>query len=707
MQRYSKNLPPDYYVKHFDSFIKYIRNECLHLISLDQKFFLDKISDLQTDDKKFFIRLINRSGHIFSLRKISYDEIKNPNKSAKFLLEQNLIKEIDFFSFDKFVDSLTKNELLRYLKLPLPTTRLLQAKTKPEVLEAAKQTLKFQHIEDLDNYFSIDRQILNYFIFLYYGRYETNLNIQTLSDLGLRSKNKFKADHSVRFKDIEEAQLTYTLKKLRKVDLIERPANLKCQEVIDLIEKSSLTDENKLDLDKLILSVLKSNQISMGAHKKISWLSMGFSSEIFKKLLNETYKIERNKANNLAVVELDKPRSLDHLLVAENFLDLKFSGAKRSIKTKKLLSSETIVIDSKSNPEKALKNYFTKLNYKAYRSENFLWTSLFGILFWDELFSSSNTVFHSDFDLLPESLIKNTFYQQSQIKIESKIDLLKDFKKVKHLILETICSNYGFKNGVFKWHLSTAELLINFLKASTNADPGRILRNMAMNFSDNKSGYPDLYYIKNNKVIFVEVKAEGDVISDKQFRQIRVLNEARFEAKFIRTVWQPSVQKTFVVIDVETTGGSANKSRVTEIGAVKIKGGVEIGRFQSLINPEALIPKNITRLTGITNQMVSAAPRFCEIAEEFKEFCGNSIFVAHNVNFDYSFIQSEFKRVGLFYRAEKLCTCAEMRRKKKGLTSYGLKNLSNYFDIELKNHHRALDDALAASHLLKIILADK
>ncbi|MEI9903445.1 MAG: 3'-5' exonuclease [Asticcacaulis sp.] len=122
-----------------------------------------------------------------------------------------------------------------------------------------------------------------------------------------------------------------------------------------------------------------------------------------------------------------------------------------------------------------------------------------------------------------------------------------------------------------------------------------------------------------------------------------------------------------------------------------------------MINPERHIPAFITGLTGIDDAMVRDAPVFAGIAASLAEFLRGSVFVAHNVNFDYGFIASEFRRIDMPFRLPKLCTCASMRKYYPGLGAYGLGPLSREYGIRLDNHHRALDDARAAAELLKMI----
>jgi DNA polymerase-3 subunit epsilon len=133
---------------------------------------------------------------------------------------------------------------------------------------------------------------------------------------------------------------------------------------------------------------------------------------------------------------------------------------------------------------------------------------------------------------------------------------------------------------------------------------------------------------------------------------------------------------------------------------VKIEQGIITDTWQTLVNPERHIPKMITELTGISNEMVKDAPLFGHIAEKLDTFSQNAIFVAHNVNFDYGFIRQEFARLNKKYTRAKICTVQQARKYLPGYKSYSLGKLCLDLGIELKNHHRALDDAKAAAEVL-------
>lgn len=160
----------------------------------------------------------------------------------------------------------------------------------------------------------------------------------------------------------------------------------------------------------------------------------------------------------------------------------------------------------------------------------------------------------------------------------------------------------------------------------------------------------------------------------------------------------------YAIVDIETTGGNASGSRITEIAIIIHDGKNVIDRYETLINPEKDIPLSIFGLTGINNEMVANAPIFDDISEKVLEMLTDRIFVAHNVNFDYSFVHHQLEQAGFKWSAKKLCTVRAARKIKPGLGSYSLGNLCNSLNIDLENRHRAGGDADATAILFSLLL---
>lgn len=164
------------------------------------------------------------------------------------------------------------------------------------------------------------------------------------------------------------------------------------------------------------------------------------------------------------------------------------------------------------------------------------------------------------------------------------------------------------------------------------------------------------------------------------------------------------VAMNYVIVDVETTGGKTSDSKITEIALYKHDGQQIIDEFVSLVNPQMPIPPFIVNLTGINDKMVANAPTFPEIARKIVEFCQDSIFVAHNVGFDYGMIRSEYRRLGYDFRFPHLCTVKASRIVLPGHDSYSLGKIANALGIKVEGRHRAGGDALATVKLFEILL---
>lgn len=168
----------------------------------------------------------------------------------------------------------------------------------------------------------------------------------------------------------------------------------------------------------------------------------------------------------------------------------------------------------------------------------------------------------------------------------------------------------------------------------------------------------------------------------------------------------PLWDTTFCVLDLETTGGSRSDDMITEIGVVKVRGGECIGTFHTLINPGRAIPPQITVLTGLTDGLVCAAPRIETVLGSLLDFLGGSVFVAHNASFDLGFLRAAFERDNRAeYRPTVVDTAALARRLLRDeVPNCKLSTLASRLRLDHQPNHRALDDALATTDLLHLLI---
>jgi DNA polymerase-3 subunit epsilon len=171
---------------------------------------------------------------------------------------------------------------------------------------------------------------------------------------------------------------------------------------------------------------------------------------------------------------------------------------------------------------------------------------------------------------------------------------------------------------------------------------------------------------------------------------------------------RPLREVTFVVVDLETTGGSAHSCEITEIGAVKVRGGEVIGEFQTLVNPSTSIPAFIAVLTGITDAMVASAPRIDSVLPAFLEFSRGAVLVAHNAPFDLGFLRTGCERMGLDWPSYEHLDTARLARRvllRDEAPNCKLSTLAHLFRATTTPNHRALSDARATVDVLHGLIA--
>lgn len=161
----------------------------------------------------------------------------------------------------------------------------------------------------------------------------------------------------------------------------------------------------------------------------------------------------------------------------------------------------------------------------------------------------------------------------------------------------------------------------------------------------------------------------------------------------------------YAILDIETTGGKYNEEGITEIAIHKFDGHKVVDTFISLVNPEKDIQPFVVNLTGINNKMLRTAPKFHEVAKRIVEITQDAVIVAHNAQFDYRILRTEFRRLGYNYQRKTLCTVDLSKTLLPDAESYSLGKLVRSLGIPVTDRHRANGDALATIKLFQLLLA--
>ncbi|WP_411827710.1 exonuclease domain-containing protein [Luteolibacter sp. AS25] len=703
MARNQVTLKTFYYLDHFLEMIEFVERHYEWILGeLDRNYIAD-FKNLGREAQCLKVRMVNRKGSVFRLNLLKYAEITDLSLQAGLLEEKGFLRRAGQNDFRRLLESLTSKELAGMLRVSDRRTTPLSGLKKSELLDLCEKVCEFHEIPDGESFVVLQREpILSFLIFLYFGKRRDGLQAFTLRDLGIVKTRSGQKKFEVRFKDRVSADCAFFYSNI--ADEISRAPNDRLSKFVSGIVnwpvgkglKNRALRDNELNrlgakleragLYTEALQVYRDSQ-SHPARERICRIEYTRGQ---KDLVKE----------NLEKI-FEDPLSDEELLFAVDFHERKFGTRKYGKLTEMLKEAPVIRVDEafRDSAERAALANIRESGVEAYFTENDLWRTLFGVLFWEEI---SNSDTQNEFDIRPTQLLDGSFYERQRVGIEQKFELLRVGRADTH-VMEVFKLHFGTANGVFHWDRKREEVLLAFLRNADAESVIIILRRVVKDFRRNLKGYPDLMVVEDRRIRFVEIKGEGDQIRRHQLVQMEALEEAGFDVGVMRVEWHVNPDQEYVVVDLETTGGRSEYHRITEIGAVKLKGNEVVGRFTTLVNPGRMIPKKIVKLTGISDEMVSNAPEFEKVASKFREFVGDAVFVAHSINFDYGFIRDEFRRIGEEFRCPTLCTVVGMRKFYPGLPSYGLAALAREFQIPLNSHHRAMCDAKATAGLLKLI----
>ena len=699
-------LPTYYYRDHFVEMLAFVETTYGSFLDAGHRDFLDRFRALTMPEQCLFIRLANRRGIVFHREALRYAEIAGIDAVISSLMAKGFLRGLAVRDYAEWLRTHSKDTLLLLAaRAVLPEVKASWAK--PRLIAELHAVLPFEQAMPQappDLYVVRDQvEAVQYLLYLYFGRTYRNLTSFALRDLGLIRTNADTA-FTARFADAAEAEACFAFS--RMIDRLDAalPGAFD-HAVAELLADPPAPGDYAASLKGQaafraghFLERRKDHDRALALYRLAPSPE---SNERAVRLLHATGRPGESRAMIEAMI--DDPMSDEEQIFAADFYARKFGGSRIGAYTALLRDSREVGIDDihRGNPEEGVAAWFRRDGWRVAHTENDLWHSLFGLLFWNELFEGQHAR-HSGFDRLPHCLRTGAFFALHEASLTATLATIREGRAFT-AVLKTYAARQGVENGMLAWDRLDIAHLGDFLHHADGNAVAAILEAMARDFHAMRDGFPDLTLIRDGRVKFAEVKAEGDVIRRNQLARLRLLRNAGFDCEIVRVAYRPDPDQVYVVVDIETTGGRSGADRITEIGAVKLRGGAVIGEWHSLIDPQRPIPAFITQLTGISNVMVAGAPLFGEIADDFATFTADAIFVAHNVNFDYGFIAREYERLGAVFRRPKLCTCAGMRRHYPGHASYGLANLCGLYGLALDSHHRALCDARAATGLLRLI----
>ena len=702
-----KDLPAGYHVAHFSEMLNFVGSVYAHVLAPVHRKWLTDFGSLHPAAQSLFVRIANRKSVVFRTEHLRYEDVDDRDRRLGDLHRAGFTSRLEPLDFADALGALPKDDLFALLTETDDSIR--KSWTRPRLMTLARERLRFEECfaGSRGEAFIVQRRVheLRFLLYLYFGRIEESLTRFALRDLGLVRTHKFRTEFEARFETLEEAETSFFY-----ADHHARLPSMDAAAIAALAQDALHWTASEADKrDALLFELGRRVEKSGDTETARGLFERGGSAECGERAIRLAYAAgDKDIARARLEAMIDNPASDGEALFAADFHARKFGGKRTSAITDMLRAAGTIKLDesNRTTPERGAIRHYERQGWTVHHAENTPWRTLFGLLFWEQLYGGGTATLHNEFERMPRALKSGTFYADHAEAIEARLAVLDDPDKALTALLKTFTAEHGAPNAVFRWRNDAIDLLRPLLNAPMGA-LATILREMAKDYPNRKDGFPDLMMTRDGALRLIEIKTENDQIRRNQLMQLLLLKRAGFDVAVNRVEWILDPDQIYVVVDIETTGGRANSHRITEIGAVKMQGGEIIDRWQSLINPQRPIPKFITGLTGISDDMVADAPVFAEVADSFADFMTDGIFVAHNVRFDYGFIAAEYARLDQRFRHPQLCTCQSMRALYKGLPSYGLAKLCHEFDIPLDSHHRAMCDAEAAAELLLLVNAKR
>ncbi len=698
-------LPTKYYLDHARELFSFVSKECAHLLHNEHKHYLNNIESLSEESQCLLIRCLARKPRFIKRISLNYAEITSTERSLIELQAKQYLRCCDEHDWLLLVNQLTKPQLIKCLEHA--PVKIKSSTLKDELIKHAKRYLRGDedHLASMLKEYIVRQQsdVIDYVFFLFFGDLRNRFQQFVMRDLGV-IKTRKAANVVARFNNQAEALSAFEMQRCRGNFLLN-PKELKESVADYLINTPAVGHSAEETRARLLLSV-GNEYLDHDVDKAISLWKASSEPKAIEKWIRESYKHgDKNALKQQLLGMRDAEMAPSTKVFVEDFYARKYQGKRTSLYTDMLReTARTLDIDEAfiSDVEAGVIAYYEDNNIDAYFSENSFWRVLFALTFWELLFGQEQAQF-SEFDKLPNQLKQNNFYQLQEKRIEACLDEFNYPASLLEKLTQRSVTHFGKPTGLFRWSPNILAPIRAALKCDNANLLANVLRRMALNYAHAKDGYPDIMIIEQNTLRFEEVKAPGDVLRPNQLVSINRLRSAGIDVDITHVNWASNPNQIYAVVDIETTGSSKGGNAITEIAVVQVQNNEIISEWATLVNPRRHIPAHITRLTGIDNAMVANAPIFAEIADQLEHQLNGAIFVAHNVGFDYGFIKAAYESINRSFRKPKFCTVSNSRKTFPGLKSYSLGALTDYFDIDLDNHHRALSDAKATANLLRLI----
>ncbi len=561
-------LPPKYYLTYFQYLIDFVKKKYQHILNETEQQFLADFEALTEDEKCLFIRFCNRTGSFFRTEKLKYAEIENIPESLNGLIEKDFIEHLSenhLTEAAEVLDIFSKSELIELAKMLNLETRGKASLKKEEVLDWLlavgnwEETIYLLNSEDYSDIHGLPHSLVRVqketevqmLKFLFFGSRHGDMTEFVTRDLGFQSYEKFDEDKMVAY-----FQTRQEVEDKLKVSLAREDFYLMQQADIEILDIYNWfmdwTEKHRKGLSEIAIATYGtfSLRVALYLEKK---KSLDEALTVFR-LTEESPSRERQvrildkqknqeEAKALCEVILAEPQNATEQFFAEDYLNrieaiLLKKKSKKAV-TQQLQNSEsiTIPISWKRQVEFGVIDYYQNRNMKAEFTENHLWRSLFGLLFWDIIFDTDSLAIHHPLQRSPSDLFKPTFFEKRKEKMEERLQMLEDEDATIVYMNRIFFEKFGLTNPLVEWYGGLFPLILTVLEKLSPEQITLITLEMAKNLRQNLRGFPDLFMWGDGEYSFIEVKSPTDSLSNQQLFWLRFFESINVRSKVLRVEW--------------------------------------------------------------------------------------------------------------------------------------------------------------------------
>lgn len=540
-------LEEGYYLNNFLSLIDFVRKQYADILTEEEQLFIQEFKKLSKDSARLYVRLISRTAPIFRIDKLNYSEIKSLENASRDLAQAGFMVVDGDWELEDLLRLFTKPELITFLKTQSSDAKTSWARARAtEEVESFYETEFYEWVsKDHCTLYPMGSEIVLLFKLLFFGNLEQNLSEFVLEDIGvlrfenyrLTKKNRFFADRKTideTYKLIELQMELYFAREEVEEDLVEELM----KKVIKIKSSSLLRKKEKLcRMAGQFFEKQKDYERALFYYKKSSTPpSRERAVRVLEKLDEDLKALNYCKKIAKSPIDDSEREFISHF---PEKLKRKLGREHKKLERESFYTEEFKVPNPKGKKiEPWTLHHLEKTGVKGFYVENYLWTSIFGLIFWDIIFKSKPGAFYNPFQRGPNDLYSEDFYLSREKEINKRLKWIGSEGWI-----EEVLQTYKEKNLTANYLVRWKQIKLGAVKKVINKVPSQhialVMKRMSRSLRHHSAGFPDLfiYHPRKKDYCLVEVKGPGDQLQQSQKRWLRYFYENEIPCKVLKVTY--------------------------------------------------------------------------------------------------------------------------------------------------------------------------